>query len=460
MVDVLLINSNLPIPAMSLNISRIPLGIAYLASFLERKGIEVKILDLAVVNFKRQKILKKALKSNPKIVGISSTTISIPEAVKIAKQVKQVTNSPIIIGGKHVTAYPNFIENFSTLFDYELVGEGETSFTNFVKNFLKGVKPKSKIIEGKTLKNLNDLPIPAYHLLDMEKYKKHVSIVMSSRGCRYNCTYCHLGKSMIRFRDPKLVVEELKFLENIYKIKNVEFHDNNFTINKKHAKKICLEIIKEKLDLSWVCQTRCDLVDKEIVNLLKRAGCDSIIFGVESLSSSTQRTIKKNLTLRTIKKSVALSKEANLKVRILLMIGLPMETKNDFDNSIRILSELNPDHVGVSFSIPYPGTKFFDFAVKNGFDKDVWNKYAKGEILYPPFFLNPKIKRIYYSFYVSKILLHFPSVYLIYFLLINNIKILFPTLPDKIMKSFMPIIPTVLFSARKIHETFNKFLSI
>ena len=447
MTDVLLINSSLPVSITS--IPNIPLGIAHLASCLEKKGIDVKILDLAIVDFNKKKVLEKRLKLNPKIVGISSTSISIPEAVNIAKQVKVHTDSNVIIGGSHVTGDPNFIKDFSNVFDYELVGEGEISFTNLAKNLLKGRNPKKRIIVGKPLKSIKSLPLPAYHLLRMEKYKTFGFITMSSRGCPYKCTYCSMGGTKVRFKDPKDFVSEMTFLKDKYNIKKMTFCDENFTINKSHAQKVCSEIIKENLDLSWSFQTRCDLVDKQTFKLAKGAGCELVRFGVESFSNSIQKKIGKNLSLKTISRAIKLSKDAGLKVGINLMFGLPMEKRSDISKSIDILHKLEPDSVGISFALPFPGTRLFDIAVQNGLDERIWSKYAKSEIYSPPFCLSNDIKNLYYFYYFNRIFLSFPSPSPISWLIVNNIKILFPRFSSLFLKT--------LRKDSTISETFENF---
>ena len=382
MTDVLLINSSPPLSITSL--PNIPLGIAHLASCLEKECIDVKILDLAVINFNKKKILKKSLDLNPKIVGISATSISIPEAVNVAKYVKESTNAKVIIGGPHVSGDPKFIKEFKDVFDYGLIGEGEISFTDIVKKILKDKSPKKGIIMGKPLKNLKYLPRPAYHLLSIEKYKTFGLIAMSSRGCPYRCTYCPMGGTKVRFKDPKDFVGEIAFLKDKYNIKKITFCDENFTINKSHARKICSELIKENIDLRWSAQTRCDLTDKYTLELMKRAGCELIQFGVESLSEDIQRKIKKHLTLSSISRAIKLAKGANLKVSINLMFGFPMERRSDITKSINILHKLKPDYAPVSFALPFPGTTLFDIAVQNGLDRKIWHKYARGEIYSPP----------------------------------------------------------------------------
>lgn len=455
MTDVLLINSGLSVSITS--IPNIPLGIAHLASCLEREGVDVKILDLAIVGFNKKKVLKKTLKLNPKIVGISSTSISIPEAVNIAKQVKAHTDSNVVIGGSHVTGDPNFIKEFSNVFDYELVGEGEISFTNLAKNLLKGHNPKKRIIVGKPLKSIKSLPLPAYHLLPMKKYKRFGLMVISSRGCPYRCIYCSTSGSKVRFKDPKSFIEELTLLKNKYKVNKVIFCDENFTINKSHAREVCLELIKENMDLKWSIQTRCDLVDKETLELAKRGGCELVWFGVENFSESVQKTIKKNLNLSTIERAVKLSKEVELETGLGIMFGLPSERKSDISKTISILHKLKPNYVAVNFAIPFPGTKLFDIAIRNGLDERIWNKYAKSEIYSPPFYLSADIKNLYYFYYFNRIFLSFPSASSISPLIANNIKILFPKFSSLVLKNLRPISPLLRSISPLIKSLSEKF---
>jgi len=456
MVDVLLINSN--IPSSLITIPNVPLGIAQLASCLEKEGISVDILDLDLVDFDKEKALEKKLRLGPKIVGISSSSISIPEAVNIARKVKTLTNAVTIIGGYHVRGDPNFINKFNNMFDYELVGEGEISFTNFVKKVLKNQMPNERVIFGKPLKDIERLPFPAYHLLDMNKYRRASEmIVMSSRGCPYTCFFCCSSRREVRYRKPKTFVEELILLKEKYKIKKFQFSDENFTINKKHARNVCLEILKEKIDLKWRFQTRCNLIDKKTFEIAKKSGCGLVQFGVETLSENIQKAIKKNITLNDVKMAVKLCKELGLKVGLNLMFGLPEERKIDLKNSFYILRELNPDYVWVSISIPYPGTELFELAVKDGLDKEIWNRYARGETQNIPIFLNRNVKKIYYSYYFTRIFLSFPSIPLINWLLVNNVRILSPNFSTFIKKIMKLISPFTKISSEKTLMLLNRF---
>jgi radical SAM superfamily enzyme YgiQ (UPF0313 family) len=448
MADVLLINSIAPFSVTGL--PNIPLGLAQLASCLEKEGIDVEILDLNAISFNRWKALRRTLASDPRVVGIYATSIDIHGAVSVARMVKACANSYVVIGGPHVKGDPNFINKFSDVFDYEVFGEGEISFIRLVKDILKGHAPKDRIITGIPVDDLESLPLPAYHLLDMKTYNRFGLVAISTRGCPFNCIYCAMGGTGIRFRRPESFVEELSILKNEYNAKRVYICDNNFTLNKSHARNICLGMIREKVDLSWMVQTRCDLIDRDTLNLARRSGCDTLQLGVESLSESTQRMIKKNLKLDSIERAVRLAKSANLKVWINLMIGLPSETREDMHKTVNMLKKLKPDFVGLGITTPFPGTELFNLAVRNGLDPNVWNKYANGEMPMIPICLNPEVGNLYYFRYFSEIFLNFPHLSHLGWTLTYFMKLLSPRMSSMIARGFRPIFPIVNIANKRL----------
>lgn len=289
-IDILLVNpppqvttSFLPIP---------PLGLLSLASVVENNGFETRILDMGGEMLRERDLLKKIERWQPKLIGFTSTSPTIPIVIKMASRIKKEFDIPICIGGPHATFDLTFLQHFGKIFDYQVIGEGEYAFLWLSKKVIREKKKIKRIIYGKPVKNLDNLPFPSYHLLPMEKYPK-IGVIKGSRGCPYRCIFCSVNYPLLRFKSPENVIEEIKFLHEKYNIKVFEFDDENFTLNKKFANEICDKIKKERLDISWGCQSRCDLVNLEILKKMVSCGARNIDFGVETFSERLQRKLKK-----------------------------------------------------------------------------------------------------------------------------------------------------------------------
>jgi radical SAM superfamily enzyme YgiQ (UPF0313 family) len=376
MCDVLLIHSPGPPSAFFLPIP--PLGLGYISSVLEENGFDVKVIDLNVEHIKEDKFKKLVSSLNPKIVGISSTSLSIPFALQIAKIIKSEMDIPIVLGGAHARADPDFVFKFSNYFDYQIIGEGEITFLLLVKKLLNKKKIKKKVHIGIPVKNLDLIPFPSFHLFPMDKYVKSTAPMIISRGCPYACNFCTPHEKVVRFRSVKNVVDEIKLLNEKYDIHIIEFEDDNFTLNKTLVEKLCRKILKEKIEIEWSCQTRCDLINFSLLKLMKKAGCKFVYFGLESASEELQKTINKNLSLKTITSAINTSKKVGLKVGVSCLFGFPEEKEINIKQTLYYLHLLKPDFVFPSFLLPYPGTRIFESLVKKGkIEKDVWDKYAK-----------------------------------------------------------------------------------
>jgi len=372
-----------------------PVGLCYIASILEKEGINVSIVDNTLENFPPRTIKKIVKKKKPTLVGISCSTPMIFEGFKLAKIVKEVNSKiHIIMGGPHPTSLPTEVLSNSFV-DSVCICEGEFTFLELYKALEKG-KSLSKIkglvfkdSRGKVkfnkprrfIQNLDDLPFPAYHLLDIEKYfklQKTYGIntkysrnlpIMTSRGCPGKCTFCSrfLG-SVFRYRSPKNVVDEIEHLINRYKVKEIHFIDDNFTLLKKRAMEICDEIINRNLNISFKFPNglREDFLDKELLKKLKEAGCYALDFGIESGSQKVLDLMKKGKKVEEIKKKVMLCKKMGFNLTASFIFGTPGETIEDMKKTIEFATSIPLDGADFGILIPYPGTEIFEKAKKNG----------------------------------------------------------------------------------------------
>lgn len=386
-----------------------PMGLAYLAGILMKHGYETRIFD-ADVEKTGFRGLKSFLKEyQPNIVGITTTSFTFLQAKFTAKLVqKTIPNAMILIGGPHVSLYPREILH-NDEFDIAVVGEGEYTIIDLVnalesKRDLKTVKGiayrhNSKIYQNEMrplVEKLDDLPFPARSLLPNKKYfypfgkTNPFTSVITSRGCPHNCIFClrasgiHFGRKY-RSRSSSNICDELEQVVNKYKIKEIFFYDDVFTLNQERIINLCRTLIKRQIDISWVCRTRVDAVTPKLLRFMKQAGCERIHYGIESGDEYVLKMLRKNITLSQIRKAFFWTKMNDIETFAYIMIGSPGENKSSVRKSMQLIKELNPSYVGFFITTLFPGTDLYDYALKqNLLSRDVWKDFTLGKTKIQP----------------------------------------------------------------------------
>lgn len=358
-----------------------PFGLGILAALARENGFSTAIIDYNAECVGLDRAQEYLPNSTPKFIGITATTILIDSALELAKIAKKkYPETKIIIGGVHATVMPKEVLSNPEV-DYILTGEGENSFLELlagkdlqtIKSL--GFKNNNEIVLNQPqamIADINVFPVMAYDLLPMAKYysapgsfKREPSFGMiTSRGCPGRCTFCNgdLFGSVIRFRSAEKMVEEIKFLQKNYGIKDIVFYDDTFTSNRKRVREFCRLILENNLDLTWSCFSRVDTVDLEILKEMKKAGCHQIMYGVESGDPQILENINKKISLQKVEEAVAYTKKAGLDVRLAFMLGNPGETEQTLKKTIKFAIDLDPDLVSFNITTPYPGTQMFAWA--------------------------------------------------------------------------------------------------
>jgi len=379
----------------------IPLGLCYLAAIAQKEGYDAKTIDLARDSFNKvEKILKK---EKPDFIGLScwtDTRISTIEVAKLAKKINP--NVKIIIGGSHATFFPEHMFKLAPT-DVVVLGEGEETLKELLnaytnkKSFekIKGIayKQNNKIIKTTArplITNLDDIPFPIYNGLNLKKYrgddkfsraKEAINgMMISSRGCPYQCTFCSTclyWERKWRARSAKNTVDEMEYVYKNYGINNIRFWDDHFTLNKTRAIEICKEIIKRKLHtkITWGTSLRVDCLNNEVISWMKKAGCNKLIFGVESGSPTILKNIKKGFMVKDIENAFKLCHKYNMYANASIMLGNPGETEKTVDETITILKKIKPDNPirGGSILIVFPGTEVYTVMKNKGkLTDDFW----------------------------------------------------------------------------------------
>lgn len=364
-----------------INTDQFPLGIAYIASYIRKNGFSVKLVDVKELgeNWK-EKIIDIIKNDNPRFIGISSTTPQIVDAYIIADITKNINKDiTTVIGGYHTTVLAEEVLKHKNI-DIVVYGEGEITFLELLQNKklseIKGICYKEnelikKNIERELIKDLDNIPWPAYDLLSMEKYGDpyigKCAIVITGRGCPFKCKFCAsrvINKGLYRLRDIKKVVDEIEFLYKNYNIQGIKFVDDLFTLMPKRTIELCDELIKRKIKIRWMCNSRVDTINEEMLKKMKKAGCVLIKFGIESGDENTLKIVNKQIDLKKAEISIKMTKRCGIDTAGFFILGHPYETEETLKKTIDFAKKLPLDLVQFSMMIPYPGTEVYEMAKK------------------------------------------------------------------------------------------------
>ncbi|MCX9011222.1 MAG: radical SAM protein [Candidatus Methanoperedens sp.] len=387
-----------------------PLGLAYIAGYLESKGYNVEILDCIAegardivrdsgktrYGLSDEAIIGHISSRKPDIVGISSMftpyATDVHNTAKIIK--KHNPNICVVVGGAHCSIKPEWVLKDKNI-DIAVIGEGELTFLELVERFekkedmtsIKGtaVRVGDKIIRNDSrpyIDNLDEIPFPARHLLPMKIYLENskeskyimrhpLTTLISSRGCPYNCVYCSIHSvwgNKWRGSSARKVVDEIEFLVNNYGIREIHFLDDNIGASAKRLNEICDEIIERKIDVKWATPNGIAhwRLNEELLNKMKRAGCYRLTFGIESGNIKTREFIGKTFPLDQAKQIIKHANRIGLWTLCTFIIGFPYEEENSIKDTINFAVESDSDFVIFFLLGPFPGTKVYEIFKKEG----------------------------------------------------------------------------------------------
>ena len=387
--------------------TQFPLNLAGIAAFLIKKSYDVSIWDFDVEPLSEPDFGERLKKLNPFMVGISCYTPTIINGHNIAGYVKKyLPKAVVIVGGPHLSALPEETLNEFQNFDIGVIGEGEETVGELAGKISHGepVDDTEGIVYRKDgssrttarrspIRDLDSLPLPARHLLDVSRYSKghshrgfsrsflKITEIMTSRGCPNRCIFCASDVVMgcgVRFKSAARVNAEIAECVERYAFNHFTISDDTFILKEERLYSICEEFAKRKV--SWNCNARVWPTSKKMLSTMARSGCIGISFGVESGSQRILDLVKKNITVKQIEEAFRLSKEAGIKlVEANVIIGShPSETKEDIALTQGLLNRISPDVVMISVIVPYPGTELYDM-MRSGnlmFDSKNWGSFV------------------------------------------------------------------------------------
>lgn len=362
-----------------------PIGLAYLASAVRQAGHEPEILDLPLEKNPFFKLRQQLTAESYPLVGISALTVQYPGAKKVVEIIRSESpSSKIILGGPHPSVLPEQTL-LETAADYVIRGEGEAALSSLANALGRGTDlttipslgfrcgSKIEINPPPPASLLPDqIPLPAYDLLDLEPYfrlnfSEYVRPgsrplqIFTSRGCPYHCTFCHeLFGKRFRARSPENVLREILLLHHEYGVDELLIYDDIFNLNLNRAKQIFRLILRAglKVGFSFPNGMRAEMMDEELMALMAQAGVHTVTVAVESASERMQKIIKKRLKLPKVESFLDLAKRYGMRTQAFFIIGFPEETGAEIEQTIRFARRLeNLDYAFFSFATPYPGTE-------------------------------------------------------------------------------------------------------
>ena len=385
------------------------MGLAYLAAVLESKGHDVKVIDCQGLDLDHEKLKSELSSFKPNLVGITSIAPLISSALLSAKATKEtVPDAPVILGGPHATFMDKEIIDSEAAIDVVVRGEGEETLLELADNVydpnklqrINGITFRSSNQTVRTpnrsyIQNLDDLPKPAYHHFQLEKYHlfgKRVLPIITSRGCPFQCSFCVASRmfgKQYRMRSSENVLDELEWLKSVHGAESFTFYDDTLTFDKQRLFRICDGFKNRKIDLPWDCQTRVDQVSAEVLSKMKAAGCQQVFFGVESGCQEILDVVNKKTSIEQNENAIKLAKKAGLFVTISLMIGYPGETPSTVKKTLDFVKRTKPDDAYVCIATPYPGTELRSLVERNGWKiSPNWDQFNT----MTPVFENPELK--------------------------------------------------------------------
>lgn len=370
-----------------------PLNLMYLASYLQKAGHELRLLDLYAEPLPEAEALEKIKDFGPALAGFATYPGSMDEVYSLAKKLKASAPAVhITLGGLYASYLPEVCLSLCPA-DSVVVGEGEATLAELASALGKGqdlpaVAGLCYRKDGGPVRtafrpiaeDIGALPWPAYELINFDAYRlpptravRHgrVSSILSARGCNYNCSFCshHYGYNCrVRLRTPEDVTEEMRHVVEKYGVTEFRFEDCTFTADAKRVKAICALIVEKKLPVVWNCDVRADTASDGIFEAMKAAGCRRVFLGVETGSQELLGTLSANKDIRLdqVRNAVKLAKKHGLRMNCSFVLGLPGETRETARETFKFALELDPDYAMFSILAPVVGSMLFEQAVKEG----------------------------------------------------------------------------------------------
>lgn len=394
-----------------------PLWCALLAAFVREHGYTVKILDGDAENLSPVQTAEKTAEYNPLLAGIivlgtnpsASSTPKMTAVGEILAELDRVApDIKTILGGLHPSAVPEKTLREEKV-DFICQGEGFYTLVNFLKILKTGennyripglwYRRNGNIISNPQqppVENLDELPMAAWELLQMERYRAHnwqcldnpdvrqpYAVIYTSLGCPFNCSYCNIhelygGKPGIRFRSPEKVVEEIGFLVKNYKVNHLKIIDELFALQEDHVNRICDLIIERGCQVNTWAYARVDTVNEWMMKKMKQAGINWLCYGFESASENVRKGVSKKTAQDRTRRAIEMTYAAGIHIIANFIFGLPDDDMESMQATLDMAKEFNFEYVNLYTAMAYPGSQLYHDAIRQGIKlPEVWHGYAQ-----------------------------------------------------------------------------------
>jgi radical SAM superfamily enzyme YgiQ (UPF0313 family) len=392
-----------------------PLWAALLAGYLRNKGYSVIIYDAEVEDWSYEEAAQKTVEANPLLAAVvvsgsnpSASTMNMTGAGKIASLIRQTApDIKTLLGGLHPSALPEqtLLEEKT---DFVCQGEGFFTLPMLIDALKAGAadfqinglwyKKDDRVISNPwppLVKNLDDVPMPAWDLLPMKKYRAHnwhcfdhieerqpYGILYTSLGCPFSCTFCCINalfdKHTIRYRRLDKVVEELDLLVNTYQIKNIKIIDEMFALSEKRIVALCDMIIERGYDLNMWAYARVNTVTEKMLDKMKQAGVNWVAYGFESGSKRVIESVTKGYKMEQVGKVVEMTYDQDMHICANFIFGLPEDTYDSMNETLKLMLDINAEWANIYCAMAYPGSKLYEIALEKGWQLPAsWEGYSQ-----------------------------------------------------------------------------------
>ncbi len=373
-----------------------PLSMAWVCAIAEKAGHDALLIDARTLRLTKEDVLDRLKEWKPDVIGFMMTTYMFRETLEWAQFLRKHLKVPVIIGGYNLRVYPTESvsvdgPDFGCLNSayYTLPGllkelGGQRRFHD-VPGLIYKENGQIKMTPYDNDPKFDDYPNPARHLLPNDLYaeftteRKNFTVMVTSKGCPNSCLFCEAGHTPYNPRSPETVLKEIKECYTQYNIREIDFFDYDFCIDRKRVEAICDGIIKSRMDVTWACRTRVDYVDESLLRRMKASGCSRIYFGIESGIQEILDRLNKGISLQQIRNTIEATKGVGIKALGFFLVGSPGETQESFIKTVKFAKSLKLDYVQFSKLTAKPLTPYWRQMVKDtGFD--YWREYILGNV--------------------------------------------------------------------------------
>ncbi len=379
-------------------------GLAYLAAVLRNANFDVSFIDAMAENLTMDSLLKRISDIEPQIVVAGTTTPTFSNDIKVLEQIRNAKAVRTVLVGTHSSALPRESVLHPAV-DYVVVNEAEETIVELARVLDSGghddeslrhvrgiafVDSSGEVVIAESrgyIEPLDTLPFPARDLLPNDRYhmpffgKHPFATVIPTRGCPWQCIFCRAGKvwgRKIRVRSPQNVADEIKSIVDQLGIRHIVFMTDSLTLNKHWLREFLDTVLERELKFKWICNSRVDAVDEEMLAHMRRAGCKLISYGVESGNQAILDRAKKGIRLEDSARAMDLTRKAGILSMAYFILGLPGENRYTVSETIDFMKRIKPDYVNVHVATPFPGTEFFEIAEKNNWLVTTdWSRYEE-----------------------------------------------------------------------------------